>query len=141
MLFLAAASLLAACGGQSANSDSRPAPDDDRSQRAAIDSLGHQLYDAIVASAPLQVLAEDALVRELVDDDAADRYGALRLAVASRVGEVAPHAFADTEYAGVCLQGLRQEPESGPMGLRRAKEKHHAYRNSLTHSRILSVLE
>jgi len=118
-LFWALGSLLLACGGQTANTDNGEISDDDRSQRAAIDALGHELYDAIIASAPLRVLAEDAVVREVVDDDAADRYGALRLAVASRVGEVAPHAFVDTEYAGICLQGLRREAEGGPVGLRR----------------------
>lgn len=117
MLWLAGG-LLVACGGSRGPGEDAPQSGDDRTQRLAIESFGRDAYDAIVAGTSLSLLADQDEVRDLVEDDAADRYDALRLAVGTRVGEVAPHAFADTVYAGICLQGLRRSPADGPVGLR-----------------------
>lgn len=82
--------------------------------------LGRRLYDLLRRGEPERLLVGDAALGRLVDEGSATQLRALRAGTGARL-QVDPARFrilGSARYAGVCLQGARQEPAGGPLGLR-----------------------
>lgn len=98
----------------------RVAPETASARRESIDGLGRRAWDAMAAGAPQRLLLDDLDLRTVLDPTGATRLSARRLSVVQRIGETdeLPRLLAESSYAGVCLQGAREEPEGGVNGLR-----------------------
>lgn len=111
---------LVACGGGGAPL-SRPttalaAPDAREDRNAAIDAFGQRAWGALVSRAPSRLLYDELDLRELLDAAGATRFSARRGSSVRIGGGVV--ALDSARYAGICLQGAREEPANGVLGLR-----------------------
>lgn len=111
---------LAACGGGTAPR-SRPttalaAPDARDARNAAIDAFGRRAWDALSSHQPTRLLYDELDLRELLDPAGATRFSARR-GSAARIGSGGVE-LDSARYAGICLQGAREEPANGVLGLR-----------------------
>lgn len=111
---------LVACGG-SAPGLSRPstalaAPDAREDRNAAIDAFGQRAWDALASRQPTRLLYDELDLRELLDAAGATRFSARR-GTAARLGRSGVE-LDSARYAGICLQGAREEPADGVLGLR-----------------------
>ena len=110
------------CGGAGVSHPTTPlaAPDTAVARRATIDALGRRAWDAISAGNPQRLLLDDLDLRAVLDSAGATRLSARRVSVAQRIGETddLSRLLVDASYAGVCLQGARDEDAGGVNGLR-----------------------
>ncbi len=98
----------------------QPMPADRAARAAVLQELGRQLHASLARGAPEQLLFDDAALSRLVDEASATRLRALRVGAGARL-RVEPARFrvlGTARYVGVCLQGARQEPAGGPLGLK-----------------------
>ncbi len=119
--------LLAGCGGPTATSTAvaHPTcvvemPDLAAERHAAVDALGRRAWEALRAGEPRTLLYDEVDLRALLEPSAATRITVRRTRVDERIGETDDFVslLAAAEYAGVCLQGAREEPAGGALGLR-----------------------
>jgi hypothetical protein len=126
---LALCACLAACGGAGATvsssaargpTTSRPAPDSGDERQSAIDALGQRIWEAMCAGDPARLVFDDLALRVLLDTAGATRVSAQRASLAVRIGSTDDFRtlLDDADYAGICLQGARDEPAGGALGLR-----------------------
>ncbi len=109
----------AACGGEAVQMRPLPVPADGSTRDRAVRDGGRALYAALREGTPEVLLADDVLLRSLVDAEAASRYTALRMGTGVRLG-IHPEelgALGPAEFGGVCLQGVRLEPGGSRLGL------------------------
>lgn len=98
------------------------APSDPVARRAAIDDVGRRAWAAMLASAPQQLLLDDMDLRVLLDSASSTRFAARRGSLERRLGpleDLSP-MLSRAEYTGLCLQGARDEPAGGVLGLNEA---------------------
>ncbi|MGF1465682.1 MAG: hypothetical protein ACFCGT_06080 [Sandaracinaceae bacterium] len=96
-----------------------PLPEAHRDRQEAADRFGRALFEALRSGDPKPLLYDDLALRLLLEPSAATRFSALRLGLALRLDlEPSPTPWRRTTYAGVCLQGVRTEPEGTVLGLR-----------------------
>jgi hypothetical protein len=90
-------------------------------RQEAVDDFGRRLFAAMEVGAPQEVLYDDASLEALLSEAAARRYAGRRFAVSTRIGAQGhlPLRLRRAEYAGVCIQGARNEPTGTVLGLRR----------------------
>ncbi|MFK7991441.1 MAG: hypothetical protein AB8I08_35825 [Sandaracinaceae bacterium] len=96
-----------------------PAPVEAAARRATIDDVGRRAWAAMLASEPQQLLLDDLDLHTLLDSGSATRFAARRGSLERRLGpleDLSP-MLSRAEYAGLCLQGARDEPASGVLGL------------------------
>jgi hypothetical protein len=121
-LALVAVAWASGCGGSGVPrpTTALAAPDSASARRATIDALGRRAWDAMAAGAPQRLLLDDLDLRTVLDSAGATRLSARRLSVVQRIGETdeLSRLLAGASYAGVCLQGARDEAEGGVTGLR-----------------------
>jgi hypothetical protein len=95
-------------------------PGDPDDRRRALVTLGETLHGALREARPEALLFEDDTLDDVLDPRSATRARASR-AVGARVrawpSEFA--LFAETTFAGICLQGARTEARDDTLGLRR----------------------
>lgn len=121
---LAAIVLLAgACGGPTVETrptTPRPPPAEREARDAAIVRFGERAWAALSAGEPERLLYDDLDLRQLLDTAGATRLSARRLGAGPRLGLMIdlPTLLENAEYAGICLQGAREEPAGGVLGLR-----------------------
>jgi hypothetical protein len=123
-LWLACTAVLAAACGAASTTATRPttclrAPGDTAIRRRAIDDFGRRAWDAMRAGEPQRLLFDELDLRALLDTAGSTRITAHRLSLTARLGSTAdfPTLLASAEYAGVCLQGAREESGGGVVGL------------------------
>lgn len=116
---------LLACGGGAVLPERRPTtplplPDDREARSAAIDTFGRRAWQALAAGEPTRMLVDELVLRTLLDRTGASRLSALRPAIERRIGDRtdAIPLLANASYSGICLQGAREEPRGGVLGLR-----------------------
>ena len=99
-----------------------PAPDSQAARRSAIEHLGLRAWLAMREGQPGRLLADEFDLRTLLLPAASTRVSALRPDLAHRIGSTRDFVtlLADAEFAGVCLQGARDEPAAEAAGLRQA---------------------
>jgi hypothetical protein len=96
-------------------------PPQDRDARdRAMDELGRRAWDALSEGTPERLLYDDLDLRVLLDTAGATRVSARRMTLRQRLGDTGDFRtlLANAEYAGICLQGAREEPAGGVLGLR-----------------------
>ncbi len=117
-----AACALPSCGGGAATRPTtvRPTPTDREVRDRAIAAFGERAWSAMLAGAPERLLYDDLDLRVLLDASVATRLSARRLTLGQRVSPSSdtPALLESAEYAGICLQGARDEPAGGVLGLR-----------------------
>lgn len=123
-----AALWVAACSGpgtRGADEPARPttllpAPDTVDARTAAIDDLGRRIWDALSAGDPARLLYDEVDLRTLLEGPAATRITVRRTRIADRIGPTDDFVglMSSADYAGICLQGARDEPAGGVLGLR-----------------------
>lgn len=98
----------------------RTAPAGADARRAAIDALGHRVWDALAAGEPRRLLYDETDLSTLLDGGAATRATLRRDRIDERIGSTADFVslMESAEYAGICLQGARDVPAGGALGLR-----------------------
>lgn len=115
---------LAGCGGSAAPAHPttpRAPPAERQARDAAIARFGERAWAALLAGAPERLLYDDLDLRRLLDASGATRLSARRLGAGTRIGGVSadlPAMLRSAEYAGICVQGAREEPAGGVLGLR-----------------------
>lgn len=124
LLGAAVLSLLGACAGPAASARAttpRSRPEDRGDRDAAVVHFGERAWAALRAGAPERLLYDDLDLRELLDTAGATRLSARRLAAGPRLGVTVDleALLGSAEYAGICLQGARDEEPGGVLGLRR----------------------
>lgn len=123
-MLLATGLLMAACAGPAASSarptTPRTRPQDRSDRDAALVRFGERAWAALRAGAPERLLYDDLDLRQLLDTAGATRLSARRLAAGPRLGvTVDLEALLESaDYAGICLQGARDEEAGGVLGLR-----------------------
>lgn len=114
----------AACGGPRAASGPtvpRAMPAEVQARHAAMDAFGARLLAALAAGHPAEVVLGDDVLRVLLEGPAATRVAARRATLGVRLADLESalvRALEGARYLGVCLQDARDEPASGPLGLR-----------------------
>jgi hypothetical protein len=122
--------LLAACSGapapnphsaHNAPTTAMPAPSGQAQRQHAIDELGRRAFRLLATGHPERLLFDDLDLRELLDGAGATRLSARRATLEERLGPTAdfPAMLESARYAGICLQGAREESAGGVLGLRR----------------------
>ncbi len=114
--------LTVACGSvrERGPQSPRPMPEDRANRAAVLDDLGRHLYGLLRRGQPERLLFDDPALGRLVDEASATRLRALRAGTGARL-RVEPSRFrilGSARYAGLCLQGARQQPAGGPLGLK-----------------------
>lgn len=92
-----------------------------RSEREqAIVAFGQRAWEALRAGAPSRLLYDDLDLRELMEPAGATRFSARRASLGTRVGSTVDFEslLAEAQYAGICLQGAREEDAGTVLGLR-----------------------
>lgn len=85
-----------------------------------MDAFGRRAWAALREGEPERLLYDDLDLRALLDTAGATRLSARRITLTQRLGSTAdfPALLASAEYAGICLQGARDEEPGGVLGLR-----------------------
>lgn len=96
------------------------APDDRAARNAAIDAFGRRAWAALAEGQPTRVLYDELILRALLETASATRLSARRGTLERRIAASGDlRALLETAtYAGICLQGAREEPAGGVLGLR-----------------------
>lgn len=124
MLAGAVACLLAhACGppaGPARPTTALAAPDERAARNAAIEAFGLRAWDALASGEPTRVLYDELVLRALLEPASATRLSARRGLLRRRIARASDltSRLETATYAGICLQGAREEPAGGVLGLR-----------------------
>jgi hypothetical protein len=97
-----------------------PAPRARAPRQAAIDAFGRRAWEALSDGEPQRLVFDELELRALVDTAGATRLTARRESLHRRLGDNTdlPTSMAGARYAGICLQGARDEQRGGVLGLR-----------------------
>lgn len=112
--------LLACAGSAPRPTTPLPAPDLREARNHAIDAFGRRAWEALADGDPARVLYDVVELRALLEPSVATRLSARRPSLGRRLG---PHRSSRgllqrARYAGICLQGARELPAGGVLGLR-----------------------
>lgn len=96
-------------------------PDSRDVRHVALERFGRELLTSLQEGSPTRLLFDVDEIRVLQEPTAATRSTTRRASLSFPLAAArsARRELADTAYLGLCVQDARDEPERGPLGLRR----------------------
>lgn len=94
-------------------------PDAREERDGAIAETGRRMYRLLRTARPERLLLDDEELSRLLEPNAASQARALRPGVSQRLNVESARfrALDNAEFSGICLQGAREEPANGRLGL------------------------